>query len=158
MTNEANEEKLEKEFWNLLFFRLNQKGIDSLPLVMRADINDFIDEKTPEGGIPYIKNMGKVCDEVVAELSKLNRQAEQGSGQQPEADLAIKFNNIHAPTECALCDNVIDPEVGYCLFLRDSMELVCSECGLTLTPELAAMLGIKSGEEDRAFDSDNIPF
>ncbi len=54
--------------------------------------------------------------------------------------LAIKFNNCATNDPCAICGAKTGPSIGYELFLADSYDLVCYECGRKHAPVLVAML------------------
>lgn len=50
------------------------------------------------------------------------------------------LNRKLAEARCAICSQDIEPDAGPQLFLTESRELICSECGDTEAPELAALL------------------
>jgi hypothetical protein len=50
------------------------------------------------------------------------------------------LNRKWAGAPCAICSKAIDADVGPQLFLAESRELICCECGDAEAPELAALL------------------
>lgn len=63
--------------------------------------------------------------------------------------LAIKLNNIITNDPCAICGARTDPN-GIDLFLADTWELVCMECGRKHAPELTAFLEMATAAESFA--------
>jgi hypothetical protein len=63
--------------------------------------------------------------------------------------LAIKLNNAITNDPCAICGARTDP-TGIDLFLADTWELVCIECGRKHAPELAALLDLASAADSFA--------
>jgi hypothetical protein len=78
--------------------------------------------------------------EVLALLDKIKKAIAGDSLPLSSAPrLAIKCNNVLTNDPCALCGARTDPS-GVDLFLDESMELVCDECGRKHAPELMALL------------------
>ena len=50
------------------------------------------------------------------------------------------LNRKSADVRCAICSKAIEADVGPQLFLAESRELICYECGDAEAPELAALL------------------
>ena len=53
---------------------------------------------------------------------------------------AIMLNRKWGDARCAICSKAIEADVGPQLFLVESRELICHECGGTEAPELTALL------------------
>lgn len=60
----------------------------------------------------------------------------------PGRNLAIKESTSVADTPCILCSRPTHPFAGPELFLADTWDLVCWECGAEHAPELTDMLAI----------------
>jgi hypothetical protein len=50
------------------------------------------------------------------------------------------LNRKLADARCAICSKAIEADAGPKLFLAESQELICNECGDAEAPELAALL------------------
>ena len=55
---------------------------------------------------------------------------------------AIKYNNCGAKDNCGICGQQVRPWVPLQLFLHDSFEVVCDQCGQKYAPELQVLLKI----------------
>jgi hypothetical protein len=66
--------------------------------------------------------------------------------------LSIKWNNCATNDPCAICGARTDPIVGFELFERDSLALVCHQCGRKYAPELTTAV------ENMQPIPDDIPF
>lgn len=56
--------------------------------------------------------------------------------------LAIKSNNTSVYEDCAICGVRFEPAIGSELFLANSFEGVCDECGKKNAPDLYMLLRI----------------
>jgi hypothetical protein len=67
-----------------------------------------------------------------------NLEAEEESIEKTygEASFSIRCNRVAVNDPCAVCGRRTDPEFGPELFLWDSWELVCHNCGAEHSPEL----------------------
>lgn len=50
------------------------------------------------------------------------------------------LNRKLADARCAICSRAVEADIGPQLFLAESQELICCECGVVEAPELAALL------------------
>ena len=62
-------------------------------------------------------------------------------------DLAIKLNEDSATYECAVCGDTRASVEGPELFLADSWDLVCDECGRKYAPQLMALMDLGAAAE-----------
>ena len=54
--------------------------------------------------------------------------------------LAIKDNNLCKESPCAICGLPYEPDYGNTLFLENSWDAVCDDCGIKYAPELHKLL------------------
>lgn len=74
-----------------------------------------------------------------------------------EVELAIKLNDESYQYECALCGDERTSAKGPELFLADSWDLVCDECGRKYAPLLAAMIDLSAAAEGYVATRDAVP-
>ena len=67
----------------------------------------------------------------------MSKREPQGEGPH----LAIKESSSVDEAPCVLCGQLAHPFAGPDLFLADSWDLVCWNCGVTYAPALVLMLG-----------------
>lgn len=83
--------------------------------------------------------------------------AEQALEETDEVQLAIKLNDEAYQYECALCGDERTCIVGPELFLADSWDVVCDECGRKYAPQLMALLDLGGAAEGYVAIRDAIP-
>ena len=79
-----------------------------------------------------------------------NDEEPEGDEAVEEADqveLAIKLNEESVAYECAVCGDARVSAEGPELFLADSWDLVCDECGRKYAPLLMALIDIGAAAE-----------
>lgn len=74
-----------------------------------------------------------------------------------EVHLAIKLNDESYQYECALCGDERVSAKGPELFLADSWDVVCDECGRKYAPLLAAMIDLGAAAEGYVATRDAVP-
>ena len=62
-------------------------------------------------------------------------------------DLAIKLNEDASTYECAVCGDTRASVDGPELFIADSWDLVCDECGRKYAPQLMALMDLGAAAE-----------
>lgn len=82
---------------------------------------------------------------------------EEAMDESEEIELAIKINDESADYECALCGDARVSAKGPELFLADSWDLVCDECGRKYAPLLAALIDLSGAAEGYVTVRDAIP-
>lgn len=53
---------------------------------------------------------------------------------------AIKYTNQQVAGPCAVCGGVTEPSANIAIFLANSFDPVCDQCGITHAPTLAALV------------------
>lgn len=74
-----------------------------------------------------------------------------------QVELAIKVNDESSAYECALCGDARTSAAGAELFLADSWDLVCDECGRKHAPLLMALIDLGAAAEGYAAVRETIP-
>ncbi|GEM_PF-2105588 len=72
---------------------------------------------------------------------------EEPAEEQEPLELAIKLNDEATEYECAVCGDERTSAVGPELFLADTWDLVCDECGRKHAPPLAALIDLAGAAE-----------
>ena len=72
---------------------------------------------------------------------------DQAIAEADEVQLAIKLNDESYEYECALCGDERTSANGPELFLAESWDLVCDECGRKYAPQLMALLDLGGAAE-----------
>jgi hypothetical protein len=54
--------------------------------------------------------------------------------------LVIKLNANAIPTDCPLCGNPTNPNIGAELMIEGTTEIVCRSCAYEITPNLVALI------------------
>jgi hypothetical protein len=70
--------------------------------------------------------------------------------------LVIKLNANAIPTNCPLCGNPTNPNIGAELMIEGTTEIVCRSCGYEHAPHLIAILNL--GESARFFTNSEDDF
>ena len=65
---------------------------------------------------------------------------EIGQNREGSVKLAIKMNNCATNDPCAICGARTDPGLGPELFMADSWDVVCWDCGRKYAPALVVLL------------------
>lgn len=85
-------------------------------------------------------------------------------GEEPEkaeeseqVQLAIKLNDKSSEYECAVCGDERISAEGPELFLADTWDLVCDECGRQYAPLLMALIDLSGAAEGYVTVRDAIP-
>ena len=73
-----------------------------------------------------------------------DEESVEDSGQ---VQLAIKLNDVSSEYECAVCGDERISAEGPELFLADTWDLVCDECGRKYAPLLAALIDLGGAAE-----------
>jgi hypothetical protein len=63
------------------------------------------------------------------------------NNQQPVC-LVIKLNENPTPNDCPLCSAKTNPNIGAQLFLDNTEQTVCFDCGLLYSPILASLVNM----------------
>ena len=82
---------------------------------------------------------------------------ELAAGESEQVELAIKLNPESSAYECALCEDARTSAQGPELFLADSWDLVCDECGRKYAPLLMALIDLGAAAEGYVTMRDMIP-
>ncbi|MGH9900273.1 MAG: hypothetical protein ACRD68_00360 [Pyrinomonadaceae bacterium] len=83
-------------------------------------------------------------------LYQPNEATMTDEGEPPALDLAIKLNNSAGDYECALCGDERVSSAGPELYIADSSEMVCHECGREHAPLLVALIDLGGAAEGYA--------
>lgn len=75
--------------------------------------------------------------------------------EREQVELAIKLNQESASYECALCGDARTSAQGPELFLADTWDLVCDECGRKYAPPLMALIDLGAAAEGYITVRDN---
>jgi hypothetical protein len=75
---------------------------------------------------------------------------EESAEELEPLELAIKLNGEATEYECAVCGDARTSAEGPELFLADTWDLVCDECGRRHAPLLAALLDLAGAAEGYA--------
>lgn len=67
------------------------------------------------------------------------------------ANLIIKLNQNPIPNDCPLCGQLTNPNIGAELFLADSDQIVCFDCGGNFSPVLACLITFANIARDFQF-------
>jgi len=87
-----------------------------------------------------------------------DEQPEDGEAEESDQiDLAIKLNPESSAYECAVCEDARTSAQGPELFLADSWDLVCDECGRKYAPLLMALIDLGAAAEGYVTVRDTIP-
>ena len=78
-------------------------------------------------------------------------------GDPDDVELAIKLNAESSTYECAICGDDRRSAVGPELFLSDTWDLVCDECGRKYAPALMALLDLGAAAEGYVTVRDAVP-
>src|ERR1700687_3273109 len=81
-------------------------------------------------------------------------EAAEGSAR---TDLAIKLNEESSAYECAVCGDARTSAQGPELFLADTWDLVCDECGRKYAPLLMALIDLGAAAEGYVAVQETIP-
>ena len=74
-----------------------------------------------------------------------------------QVELAIKLNEESSAYECAVCGDARTSAQGAELFLADTWDLVCDECGRKYAPLLMALIDLGAAAEGYATVREAIP-
>ena len=72
---------------------------------------------------------------------------EDAAGESEQVQLAIKLNDESSGYECAVCGDERTSAEGPELFLADTWDLVCDECGRKYAPLLMALIDLGGAAE-----------
>lgn len=78
-------------------------------------------------------------------------------GESDQVELAIKLNEESSAYECALCGDARTSAQGPELFLADTWDLVCDECGRKYAPLLMALIDLGAAAEGYVTIRETIP-
>ena len=75
-------------------------------------------------------------------------ESDEGAAEEPEqVRLAIKLNDESSKYECAVCGDERISAEGPGLFMADTWDSVCDECGRRYAPLLVALLDLGGAAE-----------
>ncbi|MDQ4119877.1 MAG: hypothetical protein M3209_00235 [Acidobacteriota bacterium] len=74
----------------------------------------------------------------------------------PKPVLVIKLNDNAFPSDCSLCGNPTNPNIGAELMIEGTNDIVCRSCGYSIAPHLVALLNL--GESARFFTNSENDF
>ncbi len=60
---------------------------------------------------------------------------------------AIMLNRRPAEARCAVCSKAVEADIGPQLYLAETRQLVCCECGDNEAPELTALLRLAASAQ-----------
>jgi hypothetical protein len=82
---------------------------------------------------------------------------DQATEESDQFELAIKLNEESSAFECAVCGDARTSAQGPELFLADTWDLVCDECGRKYAPLLMAMIDLGAAAEGYVAVRETIP-